>query len=394
MRANKYGLVIGCSYHGTKLQLNGTINDAQNMRDFFEKFGYKGYDGGSRVVFMHDKLPSSSPLYPKKDNILTQFRAILEKAQPGDDVVVFYAGHGDQMPSNALVNDSPNGVNTSNWTNDTEQDGRDEAIIPTDVVTNSANVIVDDTINKWIRVFGKEGVNVLLIFDCCHSGTMSDLKYTYNYVGPVDNGNNAPYNLKNLQLQELPNSAQDTHHPVKSNVVTISGCRDEQVSYEDIIKFDKSNKSQGVLSSSLRYVINSDVNSINDVFKIMKGVMFYTRPYKQHPVVSSNRPLHTDASFRAILTHSEPKNQVQNIQSNITPEPLVTPAIVQQIMNTVSNTKPQVKPVKIQTVTQAKPQVKPQTKPQTKTKPQSILRPNYYNSYYSFTTSNMFKFLL
>lgn len=287
---NKYALTIGCSYKGTSMQLNGTINDAQNMSNLLKNMNYD-------VIFMNDNLSKTDKFYPNMNNILIQLKNILLKSKAGDDIVIFYAGHGIQTLSKESF----------------EKDNKDEAIIPTDVEYDNKkkqynNIIVDDTINKWLRSFSKKDTRIFLLFDCCHSGTMCDLKYTFDYKNNV------------LSYDESTNHPDDITNPIEATVITLSGCQDNEVSLETVIKFDGSNKNQGLLTSAFIYAIRTNPIISNDVFGLLKNILSRTKQYKQHPKISSNIALHKQPTNRYILTNSDKTK----ILSNNTRQPTIT----------------------------------------------------------------------
>ena len=72
----------------------------------------------------------------------------------GDNVVIYYAGHGSQM-----------------WDEDgDEDDGLDETIAPADVLASSTEFdISDDQFNDWLGMLPTD--NVMVVLDNCNSGT-------------------------------------------------------------------------------------------------------------------------------------------------------------------------------------------------------------------------------
>ena len=79
---------------------------------------------------------------------------LAENARPGDNVTIFFAGHGSQM-----------------WDESgDEEDGLDETLAPADVLaTSTENDISDDTFNDWLASLPTS--NVVVILDNCNSGT-------------------------------------------------------------------------------------------------------------------------------------------------------------------------------------------------------------------------------
>jgi len=79
---------------------------------------------------------------------------LAENARPGDNVTIFFAGHGSQM-----------------WDESgDEEDGLDETLAPADVLANSTEFdISDDTFNEWLGTLATD--NIVVILDNCNSGT-------------------------------------------------------------------------------------------------------------------------------------------------------------------------------------------------------------------------------
>lgn len=285
---NRYGLSICCTYVSSPsnvdqtLTLNGTYNDANHMRVLMESYGYS-------VIFMNDvDLTPNQVLYPTRDNILNQLQIILNRALKGDDVFIYYAGHGVNLLKRVGY--------------DYEESGTDEAIVPTDFVFDSVlgfdNVIVDDMINDHLRLFSRAGVRILMMFDCCHSGTICDLKFTYKYD---------PLNRK-IIFDMIPDKYLDgatetlsvDHNSIKADVITISGCGDSDVSTEAIIRLSSEDDvvEQGVLTGAFRYLFKQNSH---DVFYLLIAIHTYISKFNQFPRVSSNRPLHLNPAYRSIL---------------------------------------------------------------------------------------------
>jgi hypothetical protein len=91
-------------------------------------------------------------------------RWLRDGTQPGDEVMFIYSGHGSQVRDRH---------------GDELNDQLDECLCPVNTDDPDywdAGVILDDDIAAWLKGFPK-GVRIVLVFDCCHSGTMDrDLK--------------------------------------------------------------------------------------------------------------------------------------------------------------------------------------------------------------------------
>ena len=82
-------LIVGINYIGTEYELNGCINDANNMRDF--AIG-RGCDN---IIMLTDR-----DIRPSKTNILIALTNLLKKSNSGDVILFYYSGHGSNIKDN------------------------------------------------------------------------------------------------------------------------------------------------------------------------------------------------------------------------------------------------------------------------------------------------------
>lgn len=136
------------------------MNDALTMREFALAHGYPA--GSMRIL---TDQPGSEP--PTRANILAAFRWLVSGARPGDRHFLHYSGHGSRERD----------------TTGDEADGFDETIVPLDAL--SAGQITDDLIFDELVKPLPSGSRLFCIFDCCHSGTVMDLPYTWVFDGDV-----------------------------------------------------------------------------------------------------------------------------------------------------------------------------------------------------------------
>ena len=90
--------------------------------------------------------------------VLQSMEALRQRARPGDRLVFFFSGHGSQMTDRE----------------GDEGDGLDETLVPHDSGRTPAQNrdITDDEIHAWAATVLEITPHLLLIFDCCHSGTL------------------------------------------------------------------------------------------------------------------------------------------------------------------------------------------------------------------------------
>ena len=112
-------LCIGINYPGTNMQLSGCVNDAKDWAKALKNRGFV-------VATMLDAKATG-------DAMRKAFANIVANTEVGDNILIQYSGHGTYVPD----------------TNDDEPDGRDEALVPYDVMDNGP--LIDDEIYSIFR---------------------------------------------------------------------------------------------------------------------------------------------------------------------------------------------------------------------------------------------------
>ena len=182
----KYALLIGINYTGTDSALNGCINDVLKMKEtLITHFGFTE----NNITILTDE----TAIKPTGQNIINSITNIILKTFIHSDsqLWIHYSGHG------ASIQDD----------NSDEADGMDEVIVPLDYQTKG--IITDDTLHGLFKHIPSK-THCICFFDCCHSGTILDLKYKYN--------------------EECTESVDNSKSLIHGNVFMISGCKDDQTS--------------------------------------------------------------------------------------------------------------------------------------------------------------------
>jgi len=192
----QYFLGIGINYLGTSNELRGCINDIENMLVLVKKL----YP--SVISF---KLTDKTTIKPTRTNIINTLTQILSQMVLGDVLILHYSGHGTFIKSKTSK----------------ESDGQDEFIVPVDL-----QLIKDDELSNILYKNMKSGTKLFALFDSCHSGTVLDLRNSYD----------SPTNLI------INNDGIDP----KGQVISISGCLDTQTSADSYI----SGSFQGAMTNS------------------------------------------------------------------------------------------------------------------------------------------------
>ena len=153
-------LCIGINYVGSAYELGGCINDMDNL---VAKLVATNVVQPTAVTRMDDNA-KDTPLYPTRANILAQLQTLRTWASTQTtpvDLFIAYSGHGTYVTDR----DSD------------EADKRDEVIVPVDFA-----YIKDDELRAFFASL-PQNVFVFFLADSCYSGTVCDLRYTYQPSG-------------------------------------------------------------------------------------------------------------------------------------------------------------------------------------------------------------------
>jgi len=234
-KSRKRALLVGINYINSVNELNGCINDAENVA--------KNLVGFSTIV----KLTDNTQTKPTRNHILDQFRRMLMNSVAGDCLLFLFSGHGSQTVDR----------------NGDETDKLDECLYTID-----NKYIKDDELNLLIRAYLKKNVTLFAIMDCCHSGTILDLKYEY------------------LDYMENPKNIE-----VTGNVIMISGSRDNQYSSDAYINSTYQGAMTWAFLNNLKPQITWRELATNMRTSLSES------EYTQIPVLSSGKFVDIDSKF-------------------------------------------------------------------------------------------------
>jgi Metal-dependent hydrolases of the beta-lactamase superfamily II len=196
----KRAVLIGINYVGQDGELSGCHNDVLNMKEYL--MDVHNFEEENMTVLLDDGVHED----PTKDNILNAYRKLVLESEPGDCVYCHYSGHG------AKVRDD----------NNDEADGYDETLVPLDY--GNSGMIRDDDLLKTLVIPMKKGVFVTSIMDCCHSGTVLDLPYTFKADGEQDSmAHNDNFNFDTM-MSILSYLNQGNYMGAVSAAVSSGGC--------------------------------------------------------------------------------------------------------------------------------------------------------------------------
>jgi hypothetical protein len=249
-------LQIGINYYDTQYQLGGCINDVENLHEFLTE----NFDC-SKTQFRHLRDDSKdASVYPNHQNIMEAFKWLTEGATSKSKLFIHYSGHG------AYTRDARKGDET---------DGQDETICPA-----RGPQIIDDILRKCLVDPLPKDCHLWALFDCCHSGTVLDLKYNYQ----------VKLNPRTKDWKILSNNKA---RQSRAKAVLISGCMDRQTSADAWEPDNKTNKGeyQGAMTYSFIKTVKNLIKQKSPLKyrKIMKQMCSFlkARGYEQIPQISS-----------------------------------------------------------------------------------------------------------
>jgi len=242
-----YALVIGINYIKTpEIGLNGCCTDAYNTKEMLlNRFGFLNEN---IIILTDDNISVTKE--SNTSNIENSLNQLVDKTNENAKlIIIFYSGHGTQNP------DEIGG--------DFEIDGNDECWVLSDYKTTG--YFTDDKLRNLFLNRLIQNVNVLIISDSCHSGSMADLSWTYN-----------------SSTKKVVNTKTKVDN-LKPNIWQISGCMDSQYSEELEIN--------GRVCGALTHCINNFLVKGKKIKDIMNSSQIACRKLKlsQVPVLSCNK---------------------------------------------------------------------------------------------------------
>ena len=212
---SKKAVLIGINrYQIAGADLRGCVNDVKNMRAVLtQRYGFKSND-----------IETITDTQATKKGMDSAIRKLVQGGRKGDVLLVHYSGHGSNVPDN----------------DGDEADGRDEILCPTDL--DWKNPFLDDWLRKTFDSL-RSGVNLTIITDSCHSGTVTravqppDAPRIPRYLpspwdlAAVESGRSLRGSVK-TELRKSSRATRKKQDIIEVDMpeVLITGCRADQTS--------------------------------------------------------------------------------------------------------------------------------------------------------------------
>ncbi|MDQ6734825.1 MAG: caspase family protein [Nitrospirota bacterium] len=146
-RPQRRALLIGINaYPNPANRLEGCVNDIYLMSSVLQECGFRPEE----IRIIVDERATT-------EHILERFHWLLDDVQGGDERVLFYSGHGAQIPTYDVHG---------------EVDHLDECLVPYDFDWSPEHAIRDKQFVEFYSQLPYDS-RFVAVFDCCHSGGMS-----------------------------------------------------------------------------------------------------------------------------------------------------------------------------------------------------------------------------
>ncbi|MEM7281632.1 MAG: caspase family protein [Pseudomonadota bacterium] len=271
---NKRALIVGINKYPkleARYQLNGCVNDAKLVAQVLQdKFEFPEYN----VTVLLDEDAS-------RENIMNGMQRLVSESDQDDIVFMYYSGHGSRRRARRP----------------TKPSGKDATIIASDSGRgDDPNLdIIDDEIHAWLGDLSQVTSYITLLFDCCHSGTISRDVFgdTARWVEEDDRsleemGIPVDDDVSSRALDESDQSGKGPSGwlAISESHVLMAGCRDEELSYE----YSQNVGGQRVKHGGLTFFLCQELlraesgMTYRDVFERARLNVTSIQP-KQHPQI-------------------------------------------------------------------------------------------------------------
>lgn len=167
----QHALLVGCTeypYVERLPTLYGPAHDVGLWHKLLTSPSPTGFAVPGANVTRLAGWPDDARLRPSRENIVREFERLIKLSAPGVQFFILMSGHGTQQP----IGEDQDPLDPAN----PEPDGLDEVFLPADSKEGSPaieNGIVDNVLGQWLDQMRAQGADVWIVFDCCHSGTMT-----------------------------------------------------------------------------------------------------------------------------------------------------------------------------------------------------------------------------
>lgn len=226
MAAQLYALLVGVDRYDNPAQaphLRGCVADVEGT---FRWLTQQLNVPETNVLLLTSRMEQGEAADRRatRANIIRGWQTHLSQAGPGDQVFFNYSGHGARARSVAPQNVS----------------GYDETLVPCDSRTPNVYDILDKELAQLIQSVEKNGAQVTVFLDCCHSGSGTRAVQDVADDEPMVRRCSADERERPLdtvvagavQAASTRSTTAPSGWVPLGNHVLLAGCRDEELSHE------------------------------------------------------------------------------------------------------------------------------------------------------------------
>jgi len=180
---NKRALLVGINYIGQNGELRGCHNDVYNVKQYL--VSYHGYRERDIQILVDDY--NNRSIFPTRQKIISALQYLVQSSVAGDAVYFHYSGHGGLLEPNAFRSSSKKDY--------------DETLFPLDF--DQSGQIRDYSLYQNFVQPMPAGVVVTCVMDCCHSGSVLDLPYSFQPTHEVGDRSLIPMGTNTMDLSNL-----------------------------------------------------------------------------------------------------------------------------------------------------------------------------------------------
>ena len=238
------------------------------------RFDYKNLEGCKNDAFdIYSIIASKFGFDPKsidtlfddsatRDGILNGMKQLLVKSNSGDIAFIYYAGHGSEVRNSLSF----------------EADKKDQTIVPGNAWQEGIKDIRDKELSKIFNDFIDKNIKLTVIFDCCHSGSIS--RGPNNLPGKIRFMPMANWDSKDSSKFEIPELRSG------SNFLIFSAAQSDENAAEQI---DDQGIHHGVFTLSLIEALNQqsvDASAL-DIFNSARAIL-KSNGKSQEPIIGGS----------------------------------------------------------------------------------------------------------
>lgn len=157
-------LICTLDYDGYPASENGlgVLTASTDGTRFLDLVKSSGVPDENITILMDSAENAGTPNWPNSNNLWSALKTMGKKTKPEDCFVFFFGGHGFHQEETGCMRD--------------EEDGQDEFLVLTNNFDEGKiDAFLDDRMkDMFMQHFSRE-CKILMVTDCCHSGTVCDL---------------------------------------------------------------------------------------------------------------------------------------------------------------------------------------------------------------------------